>query len=599
MRGGDEHLLGVILLARGHAHDALAAAVLAAVGRARDALDVAEVRQRHDHAVLLNEVFRVDFAVHQADLRAALVGVFRLDGQNLLADDSQHHLFVRQHGAQIRDGLFQLGVFLLQALALQTRQARQTHIQNRLRLFVGEGKALHELRLRLHRVRAVADDTDNLVDVVQRDQQAFQNVGARLGLVQIVARAAHDDVLLVLEVMVEHLVQGEHFRLAVHQRQHDRAEGFLHLRVLVQVVEHDGGIDVALELDDDAHTLAVALVADVADALQPLVVHQLGDLRDQHGLVDHVRDFRHDDALTAVLHRLDLRLRAGDDAAAAGGVGVVNALSAEDDAAGREIRTLDALHQLLRGHIRVFDHLHHAVDDLAEVVRRDVRRHADRNAGGAVDQQVRESAGQHVRLHQRFVKVRGEIDGLLVDVRQHLQIDLAHARFGVTHGRRAVAVHRAEVALPIDERIAGRKILTQAHQRAVHGGIAVRVIFAQNVADDTRALAVRLIRRHAELVHRVEDAAVHRLEAVAHIRQRAGDDDRHRIRNERFFHLVLKVNRADALQVGRIAGEIILKIQLIFPFLRNVWGNVGVLPQALGAIKLKPNISSNTYQTKI
>jgi len=127
----------------------------------------------------------------------------------------------------------------------------------------------------------------------------------------------------------------------------------------------------------------------------------------------------------------------------------------------------------------------------------------------------------------------------------------------------------------------------------------VRVIFTQNVADDTRALAVRLIRRHAELVHRVEDAAVHRLEAVAHIRQRAGDDDRHRIRNERFLHLVLKVNRADALQVGRIAGEIILKIQLIFPFLRNVWGNVGVLPQTLWAIKLKPNISSNTYQTNI
>ena len=60
--------------------------------------------------------------------------------------------------------------------------------------------------------------------------------------------------------------------------------------------------------------------------------------------------------LTAVLHRLDLRLRAGDDAAAAGGVGVVNALAAEDDAAGREIRALDALHQLLRGHVRVVDH---------------------------------------------------------------------------------------------------------------------------------------------------------------------------------------------------------------------------------------------------
>ena len=367
-------------------------------------------------------------------------------------------------------------------------------------------------------------------------------------------------------------MQRKHLRLAIHQRQHDRAESFLHLRVLVQVVEHDSGIHVAFEFDDDAHALAVALVADIADAFKTLVMHQLGDLRDQHGLIDHVRDFRHDDALTAVRHRLDFRFGARDDTAAAGGIRVVNALAAEDDTAGREIRAFDALHQLLRGHIRVVDHLNHAVDDLAEVMRRNIRRHADRNAGRAVDQQIREAAGQHVRLHQRFVEVRGEIDGLFIDVRQHLHVDFAHARFGITHGRRAVAVHRAKVALAVHQRIAGCKILTQAHQRAIHGGVAVRVIFTQNVANDTRALTIRLIRRDTEFVHRVQNAAMHRLEAVAHIRQRAGDDNRHCVGDERFLHLVLKVNRADALKVGCIAGEIILKIQLIFPFLRNVLG---------------------------
>ena len=95
----------------------------------------------------------------------------------------------------------------------------------------------------------------------------------------------------------------------------------------------------------------------------------------------------------------------------------------------------------------------------------------------------------------------------------------------------------------------------------------MRVIFTQNVADDTRALTIRLIRRNAQFVHRVEDAAVHRLEAVAHIRQRAGDDNRHRVGDERFLHLVLEVNRADALKVGCITGEIILKIQeIVSPF---------------------------------
>ena len=38
------------------------------------------------------------------------------------------------------------------------------------------------------------------------------------------------------------------------------------------------------------------------------------------------------------------------------------------------------------------------VDDLAQVVRRDVGRHADRDAGGAVDQQVREARRQDGRL---------------------------------------------------------------------------------------------------------------------------------------------------------------------------------------------------------
>lgn len=43
------------------------------------------------------------------------------------------------------------------------------------------------------------------------------------------------------------------------------------------------------------------------------------------------------------------------------------------------------------------------------------------------------------------------------------------------------------------------------------------------------SLAVRLPRSHAKLVHGKEDAPVHRLEAIAHIRQRAAHDHRHGI----------------------------------------------------------------------
>ncbi len=42
---------------------------------------------------------------------------------------------------------------------------------------------------------------------------------------------------------------------------------------------------------------------------------------------------------------------------------------------------------------------------------------------------------------------------------------LGQARFGVPHGRRRIAVHRAEVSLPVDQRVAHVEILRQAHQR--------------------------------------------------------------------------------------------------------------------------------------
>jgi hypothetical protein len=66
----------------------------------------------------------------------------------------------------------------------------------------------------------------------------------------------------------------------------------------------------------------------------------------------------------------------------------------------------------------------------------------------------------------------------------------------------------------------------------------VRVIFTDHVADDARRLAIGLVRREAVLDHRIEDAAVHRLQAVAHVRQRARHDHAHRVIEIGAAHLV-------------------------------------------------------------
>ena len=75
---------------------------------------------------------------------------------------------------------------------------------------------------------------------------------------------------------------------------------------------------VALELDDDAHAVAVGFVAEIRDALDAFLAHQLGDLLDQRGLVDLIGNLGDDQRLALLAQFLDLDLRPGQDRAAPG-----------------------------------------------------------------------------------------------------------------------------------------------------------------------------------------------------------------------------------------------------------------------------------------
>ena len=178
----------------------------------------------------------------------------------------------------------------------------------------------------------------------------------------------------------------------------------------------------------------------------------------------------------AAIHVFDLRLCTHGDAAAAGAVGILDALHALNDTGGREIRTFDILHQPIDRDVWIIDHGREAIDHFRQVVRRDIRRHADGDAVGTIHEQVRDAGRQDERFLQRAVIVRHEIDGILVDVAQHFHGDLRHTHFRITHRSRRVAVDRAEVPVPIDQRIARREVLRHADSGLIDGGIAVRVV---------------------------------------------------------------------------------------------------------------------------
>ena len=74
------------------------------------------------------------------------------------------------------------------------------------------------------------------------------------------------------------------------------------------------------------------------------------------------------------------------------------------------------LHQLVERDVGLIHQGEKAIDRLAKIVGRDVGRHADGDAAGAVDEQVGKARRQNDRLELLLVIVRFEVDGVLVEV---------------------------------------------------------------------------------------------------------------------------------------------------------------------------------------
>ena len=162
-------------------------------------------------------------------------------------------------------------------------------------------------------------------------------------------------------------------------------------------------------------------------------------------------------------------------------------------------------------------------------MRRDVGGHTDRNTLAAVDQQVWETAGQDMGLLFGLIKVGVPVDGIFVDIRQHFARHFGHAGLGITISSRGVAVHGTEVALAVYQRVTQAEILGQTNHGIVNGCVAVRVIRTQHSTNGIGRFAVGMLRVVAALVHRVQDTAVHRFQAIAHIRQCTRNNNRHRV----------------------------------------------------------------------
>ena len=509
--------------------------VAALVGE-RARLDVVALRrahpaaggQHHGHRLVGDEARLIDRLGRLAldDLGAPLVAIrFRI-GADLGGDELPELRLALQQRLELLALSRERLLLLADSHLLEPGQMPQARVEDLLGLLIGELEALHQQRLGLV---LAADDTDHLVQIEEGDEQAIEDVQPLADLVQAVLQAARDGRGAEFEPLAQDLLQAHHPRAAV-ERDDVEIDAVVALQVGggEQVVHELHQIDAVGARHDDQprRILVIGLVAQVLHHRQLLGAHLLGDLL-LHARRRHLVGKRRDDDVAV----LDLPGGARLESADALVVELLQVRARGNDlGARRQVRALDVLHERGGRGFRVLQQVDCGRGDLAQVMRRNVGRHADRDARRAIQQQVRQPRRQEHRLFQRAVEIGRPVHRAVGEFpEQHVGVP-GELRLGVAHrGEGLGVILRAPVALAVDERIAIGEGLRHQHHGLIAGRVAVRMELAEDIPDGARGLLVLGDRRQPELAHGVHDAPLYRLQPVAECRQRAIENDVHRV----------------------------------------------------------------------
>ena len=332
------------------------------------------------------------------------------------------------------------------------------------------------------------------------------------------ARPAQDHLLTEGDEGHQRVLQAHLPWTAFMQRHEIHGEGGLQLRHAVKLVQHHFRGRIALQFNDNAHPRTVAFVAQIGNAFHRLGAHQFGDFLKQRRLIDLIGDFRNRNQLAITAHFLNLGPRAQWYGTAPRLERCANAGTAQNQRPGRKIRPGHDFHQFFQGQGWIGDQRQSRIQNLGRVMRRDIGGHANRNAARAIDQQIGEGRWQNARFIHAFIVIRLEIDRVFIDAGKQGTRCRGQPRFGVAHRRRRVAVNRTEIPLPINQRQTHGKGLRHAHQRIIDRSIAMRMVFTHHVANHARRFAIGFIGRIAGFLHGKENAPMHRLQTIAHVR---------------------------------------------------------------------------------
>ena len=498
----------------------------------RHAFQVAAAGEQHHGALVGNEVNVFQISLGIEDHGPSFRGKPGAQLIQFRANDAADALTARQDVPVVRD--FRQQILVLQAdfVRLQSRETPQLHLQDRLGLLGTETQALLQLTAGRGGVGSSANQADHLVQVPQGHEEALQHVIPFLRLAEQMAGATLNGLNPEDQERLQQLAQIEEPRLTLHQRHHVGAEVGLQGGELEQVVEHHLAIGIPPQLNDDAHPLPVTLVANIGNSLQLFFVHQFGNALNQGRLVHLVGKLGDD-------HRVPIRAAFGvqglhrgntphGDGAPPTAIGLLDAATPQDLTTGGEIRTGNRLEQLLVAQLGITDEGIQTVNQFRQVVGGDIGGHAHGNAGRTVEQELGNTGRQHRGLLLGTVKGGEKVNGLAFNVlQQGTGAERLQARLRIPHGGRRIVVHRAEIAMAVNEWRPHGEVLGHAHQGVVDCGLTVGMVFTQHFPHHPGALPKRPLGRKAQFIHGVKDAPMDGLEAIAGIGQCPTHDDAH------------------------------------------------------------------------
>src|SRR5690606_26381693 len=380
------------------------------------AFDLPRVGDGDHHFLVGDHVFGGDLVLTMDDLCPPVVAVPVAEFFQLILDDLHPHGLVGQDVLQARDKLLNLLVLLLDFFAFQAGKALETHIEDGLCLDFRKPEPFDKAGAGRIGVGGIANQRNDLVEVIQGYEIPFQDMGAPFGFGKFKFGASDHHVVPVVDKIFDQILEIERQRPPLHEGYVVDAEGRLKCGILVQVVQDNIADGILLQVVNDSEPFPIGFIADVGNAFDYLIIHQGGRFFDHLRLVHLVGNLGHDDLFPAAGGGHNLGPAAYHDPSPPIQGGLAYPLHPIDETTRREIRRGDVLHELGDGDVVVVDIGRNAVHHLAEVVGRHVCGHSDGNTGRAIDKQVRELAGQYGRFLERVVKVRLEVDCILVDV---------------------------------------------------------------------------------------------------------------------------------------------------------------------------------------